>query len=86
VALSDAGARYLERARRILSEVAEAEGPAQADRAEPSGRLVVAAPRVFGRLQVAPVVSAYLARHPAVVEKAFVELVAGTCDWEFEAA
>jgi DNA-binding transcriptional LysR family regulator len=67
VALTDAGTRYLDRARRILSDVAEAEGVARADRSEPAGRFVVAAPQLFGRLHVAPVLSAFLARHPAVV-------------------
>ena len=67
VTLTDAGARYLERARRILSDVAEAEALAQADRSEPTGRLVVAAPSVFGRLHVAPVMCTYLERHPAVI-------------------
>lgn len=67
VALTDAGARYLERTRRILSDVAEAEALAQADRSVPTGRLVVAAPSVFGRLHVAPVMCAYLERHPAVI-------------------
>lgn len=67
VALTDAGARYLERARRILSDVAEAEALAQADRAAPTGRLVVAAPSVFGRLHVASVMCTYLERHPAVI-------------------
>jgi DNA-binding transcriptional LysR family regulator len=67
VALTDAGTRYLDRARRILSDVAEAEGVARADRSDPAGRFVVAAPQLFGRLHVAPVLSAFLARHPAVV-------------------
>jgi DNA-binding transcriptional LysR family regulator len=67
VALTDAGARYLERARRILSDVSEAEAVAQADRSEPTGRCVVAAPNVFGRLHVAPLMCAYLARYPAIV-------------------
>jgi DNA-binding transcriptional LysR family regulator len=66
VALTDAGARYLERARRILAELGEAEAAARAIRSEPAGRLVVAAPSVFGRRLVAPVVGALLARHPAV--------------------
>lgn len=67
VALTDAGARYLERARRILADVDEAEGAARAERREPTGRLVVAAPQVFGRLQVAPILSDYLSRHRKVV-------------------
>lgn len=66
VALTDSGTRYLERARRILADLAEAESAAQAERAAPTGRLVVAAPNVFGRLHVAPALSAFLARHPAV--------------------
>lgn len=66
VTLTDAGARYLERARRILADVAEAESAAQSERAAPTGRLVVTAPRLFGRLHVAPMMSAYLAKHTAV--------------------
>ena len=66
VALTDVGARYLERVRRILSDVEEAEGSAQDERTRPSGRLVVSAPIGFGRLHVSPVMSAYLARYPEV--------------------
>ncbi|KAK0359799.1 hypothetical protein LTR94_029840, partial [Friedmanniomyces endolithicus] len=39
VTLTDAGARYLERARRILADVEEAELAAEAERIRPSGRL-----------------------------------------------
>jgi DNA-binding transcriptional LysR family regulator len=66
VALTDAGARYLERARRILTDVAEAEGAAQAERSAPAGRFSVAAPNVFGRLHVAPLMCRYLDRYPSV--------------------
>jgi DNA-binding transcriptional LysR family regulator len=66
VTLTDVGARYLERARRILSDVEEAEISAQAERTRPSGRLVVSAPIGFGRLHVSPVMSAYLKRYPEV--------------------
>jgi DNA-binding transcriptional LysR family regulator len=66
VTLTDAGARYLERARRILADVEEAERAAESERTRPSGRLVVSAPRGFGRLHVSPVMSAYLKRYPAV--------------------
>lgn len=67
VKLTDAGARYLERARRILGDVTEAEALAQADRTEPSGHFVVTAPQVFGRLHVAPLMCEFLMRHPKVV-------------------
>src|ERR1700742_185317 len=66
VALTDTGAHYLERARRILADVEEAERAAEGERTRPSGRLVVSAPLGFGRLHVSPVMSAYLKRYPEV--------------------
>jgi DNA-binding transcriptional LysR family regulator len=66
VALTDAGTRYLERARRILADVEEAERAAEGERTKPSGRLVVSAPLGFGRLHVSPVMSAFLKQYPEV--------------------
>ena len=66
VTLTDAGARYLERARRILADIEEAESAAEGERTRPGGRLVVSAPVGFGRLHVSPVMSAYLKRHAEV--------------------
>ena len=66
VALTDAGARYLDRARRILADVDDAESTAQAERTEPTGRFVVSAPLVFGRLHVAPLMCKFLLRHLSV--------------------
>jgi DNA-binding transcriptional LysR family regulator len=66
VTLTDAGTRYLERARRILADVEEAEGAAEGEQTRPSGRLVVSAPVGFGRLHVSPIMSAYLKRYPEV--------------------
>ena len=66
VTLTDVGARYLERARRILADVEEAERAAEGERTKPGGRLVVSAPLGFGRLHVSPAVSAYLTRYPEV--------------------
>jgi len=66
VTLTDIGARYLERARRILADVEEAEASAGAERTQPSGRLVVSAPVGFGRIHVTPLMSAYLKRYPEV--------------------
>src|ERR1700754_3676021 len=66
VMLTDVGVRYLERIRRILADVEEAEGSVRDERTRPSGRLVVSAPLGFGRLHVSPVMSAYLARYPEV--------------------
>jgi DNA-binding transcriptional LysR family regulator len=66
VALTDVGMRYLERARRILADIEEAESSAEGERTRPSGRLVVSAPIGFGRLHVSPVMSKYLAHYPEV--------------------
>jgi DNA-binding transcriptional LysR family regulator len=66
VTLTDAGRRYLERARRILADVEEAESSAEGEQTRPGGRLVVSAPVGFGRLHVSPVMSAYLKRYPEV--------------------
>jgi DNA-binding transcriptional LysR family regulator len=67
VSLTDAGARYLERARHILADLEEADGSAQAERSTPTGRLVVSAPLAFGRLHVAPLMCGYLQRYPDIV-------------------
>src|SRR5882757_833754 len=66
VTLTDIGTRYLERARRILADVEEAEGSARAERTRPSGHLIVSAPLMFGRLHVNPLMSDYLQRYPEV--------------------
>ncbi len=66
VALTEAGARYLERARRVLAELADAEAAARSAQLAPAGRLVVAAPNVFGRLHVAPLIAELLTAHPAI--------------------
>ncbi|QWG12785.1 LysR family transcriptional regulator [Bradyrhizobium sediminis] len=66
VTLTDVGARYLERARRILGDVEEAESAVEGELTRPGGRLVVSAPVGFGRLHVSPVMSAYLLRYPEV--------------------
>src|ERR1700709_959436 len=66
VTLTDVGARYLERIRRILADVEEAEASAEGERTRPSGRLMVSAPVGFGRLHVSPVMSRYVMRYPEV--------------------
>src|SRR5688572_30746373 len=67
VSLTDAGARFLERARRIVSDLDDAERTARAERSEPSGRFVVSAPNVFGRREVSPLMCEFLTRYPAVL-------------------
>ncbi|WP_421762126.1 LysR substrate-binding domain-containing protein [Devosia sp.] len=66
VSLTDAGMRYLERSRRILADLDDADQMAGSERGAPLGRLVVSAPQVFGRLHVAPLVCAFMTRHPKI--------------------
>ncbi len=64
--LTDAGRDYLDACRQILEQVDEAERAASGAYAKAKGRLVVAAPIVFGRLHVVPVAAAFLEAHPEV--------------------
>lgn len=59
VRITDAGARYLEDARRILQDVEEADEAAAGINATPRGHLAVTAPMLFGKLYVMPVITAY---------------------------
>ena len=64
--LTDAGDAYLAACRRILDEVGEAERNAGGEYNAPTGELSIAAPIVFGRLHVLPIVTAFLAAYPQV--------------------
>jgi DNA-binding transcriptional LysR family regulator len=64
--LTDAGQRYLESCRRLLSAYDELEAENIGERAEPRGWINVTAPVMFGRLHVLPVVSSFLDDHPQV--------------------
>lgn len=66
VKLTSAGERYLDRVRRILSDVVEAESVARSEQTVPMGRFVVTAPNLFGRLNVAPLLAEYLKTRPLV--------------------
>jgi len=66
VALTDAGARYLENCRRLLAVYDELEAVNLAERVEPRGRINVTAPVMFGRLHVLPLVRSFLDRYPQV--------------------
>jgi DNA-binding transcriptional LysR family regulator len=63
VALTDAGAAFLEQARRILADLAGAERELRGAEAEPRGQLHLTAPVMFGRLHVLPVVGELMAQH-----------------------
>ena len=64
--LTDAGQAYLVACKRILEDVAEAERAATGEFSAPRGDLVVAAPVVFGRLHVVPLIVEFQRVFPEV--------------------
>lgn len=62
--LTEAGAEYYQRCKRIVADVKEAEEAASEQRLTPSGTLVVNAPVLFGRMHVAPLVASFLEACP----------------------
>jgi DNA-binding transcriptional LysR family regulator len=83
--LTDAGRRYVADARRILAQVDEMEREAAGEFVEPTGRLVISAPRMFGRLHVLPVVGDFLREHKGInvhlqLLDSNVDLSAGAAD------
>jgi DNA-binding transcriptional LysR family regulator len=66
MSLTEEGRVYLERCRRILGEVAEAEELVGAGRGDPRGFLRVTAPVLFGQMHVAPALAEFVRQYPAV--------------------
>ncbi|KAB0497876.1 LysR family transcriptional regulator [Pseudomonas vancouverensis] len=66
VHLSEAGQRFLEDSRRILTEVQEAEDSAAGSHIHPRGQLTITAPVLFGELFVTPLMVSYLTQFPEV--------------------
>jgi DNA-binding transcriptional LysR family regulator len=64
LSLTETGLAYVERARRILDDVAEAEDVARRLQGELKGKLRVAAPMSFGWRHVSPAVAEFLTAHP----------------------
>jgi len=62
--LTEDGRLYLERARRILADLDEADRLIAVKHAEPSGTLSITAPVLFGHMHVAPAVMRFLQRYP----------------------
>ncbi|MEM9457035.1 MAG: LysR family transcriptional regulator [Myxococcota bacterium] len=66
MSLTEEGRLYVERCRRILADVDEAEQALTQQQAEPRGELRVTAPVLFGRLWVTPAVTGFLRAHEQV--------------------
>ncbi|OYD84921.1 LysR family transcriptional regulator [Azospirillum brasilense] len=71
VKVTEAGARYLEDCRRILSDITEAEAAAGGFYATPTGTLAVTASALFGPMHVLPIVTEYLDRYPGMRAQTF---------------
>lgn len=80
LALTEEGERYFEQARRLVAEIAEAEGALKRGEQQLTGWLRIAASVGFGRLKLMPVIQSFLAAHPTVkidlrLHDSFVDLV-----------
>jgi DNA-binding transcriptional LysR family regulator len=80
LALTEEGERYFEQARRLVAEIAEAEGALQSGEQQLKGWLRVAASVGYGRLKLMPLVQSFLAKHGDVkidlrLQDGFVDLV-----------
>jgi DNA-binding transcriptional LysR family regulator len=63
ISVTDAGARYYQKARQVLEDVAEADAQVTDRGDEPVGQLRVCVPVEFGRRLIAPHLGRFLARH-----------------------
>jgi len=66
LSLTDAGVRFLESARRLLSEIEDAEKQAVGEIGLAQGHLTISASVTFSRLIAAPVTRAFVAAHPKI--------------------
>jgi DNA-binding transcriptional LysR family regulator len=80
LALSEAGERYFEQVRRLVSEIEEAEAGLVTGEGQLRGWLRVAASVGYGRLKLMPLVETFMASHPDVkvdlrLHDGFIDLV-----------
>ncbi|MET1113808.1 MAG: LysR family transcriptional regulator [Comamonas sp.] len=85
VALTDAGAAYLEQVTRLLSDLEEADASISDGGAEAVGPLRVSVPVTFGRLCLGPHIAGFLRAHPRlslelVLSDTYVDLAAERID------
>jgi DNA-binding transcriptional LysR family regulator len=85
--LTEEGRAYYERCVSALSELDEAEAALAARRREPTGRLRVSAPVLFGRHCITPVLLQLAQRHPALqIEMSFSDRVVDLIEERFDIA
>ncbi len=64
IALTEEGQFYLERCRKILADIDEAEQVLGNEQSEPAGTITITAPVRFGGMHVAPAINRFLQAHP----------------------
>jgi DNA-binding transcriptional LysR family regulator len=67
LALTEAGQRYYDKSKRILTEIDEMESGLHTDAETPVGRLHVAGPTLFGRFFMLPLLAKFAVLHPRIV-------------------
>jgi DNA-binding transcriptional LysR family regulator len=67
--ITEAGQAYVTAARRVLDDLADADRGARGEYQTPRGELAIAAPIVFGRLHVLPIVSELLRLYPDITAR-----------------
>lgn len=72
VKLTERGALYHQRCRRLLDEIEDTERLVRGQDADPRGTLNVSAPALFGGMHVLPVVKRLLVDHPALSVRLFL--------------
>lgn len=78
--LTEAGRLFYDRCRAVLAEVEAADALMEAIGSAPQGRLRISAPVGFGACRLAPILTGFMARHPAITVELnltdrFVDLV-----------
>jgi DNA-binding transcriptional LysR family regulator len=63
IALTDEGRQHLESCRQLLAALNDAEAALRDDATEPTGKLTITAPVLFGQMHVAPIVTRFVERH-----------------------
>ncbi|WP_372395065.1 LysR family transcriptional regulator [Azospirillum sp. HJ39] len=66
VKMTEAGARYFEDCRQILSDIAAAEAAAGGSYATPGGTLAITASALFGQMYVLPILTEFLNSYPTM--------------------
>lgn len=87
VALTEAGALYLQRCEDLLARMADAEAEVSRYASGPTGTLRLALPNLFGQRHIAPLIPAFMASHPALrLELAFSDRMVDLLDPQMDAA